>query len=98
MGMSTNGVPPSPAVLERDFKLLAAMAKFATASTCRRRALLGYFGEDLGERDGQHEIFSEIPSYRRLDLDQPSRLVRTIGTKRHRKKSTVTFLHRVLLL
>ncbi|CAM9785474.1 unnamed protein product, partial [Sphacelaria rigidula] len=33
----------------RDLKLLAAMEKFATAPDCRRKALLGYFGEDMGE-------------------------------------------------
>ncbi|CAN0219814.1 unnamed protein product, partial [Scytosiphon promiscuus] len=29
--------------------LLAAMEKFATSAGCRRRALLGYFGEDMGD-------------------------------------------------
>lgn len=50
MGMSTSGAPTPPAVIARDLKLLAAMEKFATAPGCRRKALLGYFGEDMGEK------------------------------------------------
>lgn len=59
IAMSTTGAPTSPAVVERDLKLLAAMEKFATAPDCRRKALLGYFGEDMGETDTGLDFFGE---------------------------------------
>lgn len=49
----------SPAVVERDLQLLAAMEKFATAPGCRRKALLAYFGEDMGETDAGLDFFGE---------------------------------------
>lgn len=49
MEMSTNGMKPSANSVEIGNKLLAEMEKFATSPGCRRRALLKYFGEDMGE-------------------------------------------------
>ena len=50
MEMPNNGVRPSAKSLEIGNKLLAEMEKFATSPGCRRRSLLKYFGEDMGER------------------------------------------------
>lgn len=51
MAMSTNGESPSATTIERGNKLLAEMESFATGAGCRRRSLLKYFGEDMGETD-----------------------------------------------
>lgn len=49
MAMNTNGETPSANAIERGNKLLAEMESFATGAGCRRRCLLKYFGEDMGE-------------------------------------------------
>lgn len=49
MAMGTSGVAVTATSTERSNQLLAKMVKFATGLGCRRRALLMYFGEDMGE-------------------------------------------------
>lgn len=49
MSMSTNGIAPSAETIRRSNELLAKMENFATGPGCRRRTLLTYFGEDMGE-------------------------------------------------
>lgn len=49
MSTSTTGVPVTRETMARENELLAKMEQFATAPGCRRKALLAYFGEDMGE-------------------------------------------------
>lgn len=49
MSMSTSGIAPSASTIRRSNELIAKMENFATGPGCRRRALLMYFGEDMGE-------------------------------------------------
>lgn len=59
MSMSTNGVVPTSGSIERSNKLLAEMEKFSTSPGCRRRAILAYFGEDMGKNMSQSEDGSQ---------------------------------------
>ncbi|CAM9610742.1 unnamed protein product, partial [Laminaria digitata] len=44
-----DGLPAKSTTIDRGNKLLAEMESFATGSGCRRRSLLKYFGEDMGD-------------------------------------------------